>query len=106
VGGRVTEVVGVGPGVDVLTEVGLDEGGRVTGGVLTVLPMVLLEGGVPEVVVGADPVGVVVAAVLDTVEVKTMVVVVECDTGVLIVVTSSVLGIHSGLFGVQQTLIS
>jgi len=66
VGGRVTEVVGVGPGVDVLTEVGLDEGGLVTGVVLTVLPMVLLEGVVPEVVVGADPVGVGGEVVLDT----------------------------------------
>ena len=66
-GGRVTEVVGVGPGVDVLTEVGLGEGGLVTGVVLTVLPMVLLEGVVPEGVVGLDPVGVGGALLLDTV---------------------------------------
>ena len=59
-------MVGVGPGVDVVTEVGLGEGGLVTGVVLTVLPMVLQEGVVPEVVVGADPVGVGGEVVLDT----------------------------------------
>ena len=80
-GGRVTEVVGVGPGVDVLTEVGLGEGGLVTGVVLTVLPMVLLEGVVPEVVVGLDPVGVGGALLLDTLGLDTVVLVVLWEVG-------------------------
>ena len=53
-------------GVDVLTEVGPDEVVTVTGVVLTVLPVVLLESVVPEVVVGADPVVVGGAVVLGT----------------------------------------
>ena len=81
VGGGVTEVVGVGAGVDVLTEVGPDEVVTVTGVVLTVLPVVLLESVVPEVVVGADPVVVGGALLLDTLVLDTLVLVVLCEVG-------------------------
>ena len=100
VGAVVTEVVGVGLGVDVLTEVGTDEGVPVTGVVLTVLPLVLLESVVPEVVVGADPVVVGGALLLDTLVLDTLVL----DTLVLVVLWEVGPGITKG-FIIAETQI-